>query len=383
MNSKIPFMNPDFMLQNDTAKRLYREHAANMPIIDYHCHLSPKMIAEDHRFSTITELWLGGDHYKWRAMRTNGVDERYITGDASDWEKFEKWAETVSYVMRNPLYHWSHMELRTAFGITDTLNAQSARRIYDICNEKLAGPGMTARGLMEHYNVEVVCTTDDPVDTLEYHKAIGESGFKVKVYPAWRPDKAMAVTDPEAYCAYIATLGKAADVDITSYADLMKALRVRHDFFASQGCRIADHGVSQFPWAECSEAEASALFDKVMSGQMLASDEVIKLQTSILLDLCRMNHEKDWVQQFHFGAMRNVNTRMFRKLGPDTGFDTIGSYNCTEAVARFLDALDRDNCLAKSILYNLNPSDNVWLAAMIGNFQDGSVPGKIQMGSAW
>ena len=383
MNPKLPFMNPDFMLQNDTAKRLYREHAANMPIIDYHCHLSPKMIAEDHQFSTITELWLGGDHYKWRAMRTNGVDERYITGDASDWEKFEKWAETVSYVMRNPLYHWSHMELRTAFGITDTLNAQSARRIYDICNEKLAGPGMTARGLMEHYNVEVVCTTVDPVDTLEYHKAIRESGFKVKVYPAWRPDKAMAVTDPESYRAYIATLGKAADVDITSYADLMEALRVRHDFFASQGCRIADHGVSQFPWAECSEAEASALFDKVMSGQMLASDEVIKLQTSILLDLCRMNHEKDWVQQFHFGAMRNVNTRMFRKLGPDTGFDTIGSYNCTEAIARFLDALDRDNCLAKSILYNLNPSDNVWLAAMIGNFQDGSVPGKIQMGSAW
>lgn len=376
-------MDANFLLSTETAQNLYHQHASKMPIIDYHCHLSPKMIAEDYRFKTITELWLGGDHYKWRAMRANGVNERYITGDASDWEKFQKWAETVPYTFRNPLYHWTHLELRTAFGIDEVLNPESARRIYDACNQKLAEEGMSARGLMKRYKVEVVCTTDDPIDSLEYHKSIRESGFEVKVLPTWRPDKAMAVNDSKAYQAYIAKLSEVAGMEIQNYQQLMDALQKRHDFFAEAGCKVADHGVSQFPWAETTPEEAAALFLKVIAGNELSAEEVLKLQTAILLDLCRMNHAKGWVQQFHFGPIRNVNTRMFRQLGPDTGFDTIGDYRSAEALAQFLNALDIDNQLAKSILYNINPGENAVIATMIGNFQDGSVPGKIQFGSGW
>lgn len=378
-----PFINDDFLLETDAAKDLYHNHAAALPIIDYHCHLSPKEIADDKRFSTITELWLGGDHYKWRAMRANGVDERYITGDAEPWEKFMKWAETMPYLLRNPLYHWTHLELKTAFGIDKVLNPSTAREIYDACNERLAQADFSARGLMMRYNVEAVCTTDDPIDSLEHHRRIKESGFKVKVLPAWRPDKAVAVDNPEVYNQYLDKLASVSGIEISSYQDLMAALRNRHDFFASQGCTVADHGVSYFPWAECSGKEATTLFAKVRSGNKLTADESTKLQTAILLDLCRMNHEKDWVQQFHFGPLRNVNTRMFNRLGPDTGFDTIGDYSCAVPIAKFLNALDSDNKLAKTILYNLNPSDNTWVAAMIANFQDGSVPGKIQMGSGW
>ena len=341
------------------------------------------MIAEDHRFSTITELWLGGDHYKWRALRANGVEERCITGDADDWEKFLKWAETVPYTFRNPLYHWTHLELRTAFGITETLNPESARRIYDACNAKLAEEGMTARGLMRRYNVKVVCTTDDPVDSLEYHEAIRESGFEIKVLPTWRPDKAMAVSDPVQYKAYLSLLSSVSGVEVASYDSLISALRIRHDFFAARGCKVADHGVSEFPWAECSPEQAGKLFDKVYAGEALGALETVQLQTAILLDLCRMNHEKGWVQQFHFGPMRNVNSRMFAKLGPDAGFDTIGDWSSGQALARFLNALDTDDSLAKTILYNINPAENHVIAAMCGNFQDGSVPGKIQFGSGW
>ncbi len=376
-------MDEDFLLTNDTAKHLYHNHAKKMPIIDYHCHLSPKMIADDHRFSTITELWLGGDHYKWRALRANGVDERYITGDADDWEKFLKWAETVPYTFRNPLYHWTHLELRTAFGITETLNPESARRIYDACNTKLAQDGMTARGLMRRYNVKVVCTTDDPVDSLEHHRRIRESGFEIKVLPTWRPDKAMAVGDPVSYKTYLEMLSEVSGVRVCSYDSLMEALQVRHDFFASEGCKVADHGVSEFPWAECSKEDARNLFNEVFCGKYLQDKDVKKLQTSILLDLARMNHEKDWVQQFHFGPMRNVNSRMYARLGPDAGFDTIGSWSSGEALARFLNALDEDDRLAKTILYNINPAENDLIAAMTGNFQDGRIPGKIQFGSGW
>ncbi len=376
-------MDEDFLLTTETSRHLYHDHAAKMPIIDYHCHLSPKMIADDHRFSTITELWLGGDHYKWRALRANGVDERYITGDADDWEKFSKWAETVPYTFRNPLYHWTHLELKTAFGITETLNPDSARRIYDACNARLAEDGMTARGLMRRYNVRVVCTTDDPVDSLEHHRRIRESGFEIKVLPTWRPDKAMAVGDPVSYKAYLEKLSEVSEVQVCSYGSLMEALQVRHDFFAAEGCKVADHGVSEFPWAECSREEAWALFDKVFSGEQLQDREVMKLQTSILLDLARMNHAKGWVQQFHFGPMRNVNSRMLAQLGPDSGFDTIGAWSSGEALARFLNALDADDCLAKTILYNINPAENDVIAAMTGNFQDGKVPGKIQFGSGW
>lgn len=379
----MPFINENFLLETESARRLYREHVSSLPIIDYHCHLSPKEIADDKQFSSITELWLGGDHYKWRAMRANGTDERYITGDADPWEKFQKWAETLPYTLRNPLYHWTHLELKTAFGIDKVLNPSTAREIYDACNELLKQPGFSARGLMERYNVEAVCTTDDPADSLEYHRRIRESGFKVKVLPAWRPDKAMAVDNPIAYNEYVDRLAEAAGMTIASYPDLLAALRNRHDFFASQGCTVADHGVSSFPWAECTEEEATTLFAKVRGGMALSQEEITKLQTAILLEICRMNHEKGWVQQFHFGPLRNVNSRMFRRLGPDTGFDTIGDYSCAIPIARFLDALDSDNRLAKTILYNLNPADNTWVAAMIANFQDGSVPGKIQMGSGW
>ena len=383
MSNIKPFMDANFLLTTETAQHLYHNHAAQMPIIDYHCHLSPKMIADDYRFSTITELWLGGDHYKWRAMRANGVSEHYITGEASDWEKFQKWAETVPYTFRNPLYHWTHLELRTAFGITETLNPESAKRIYDACNAKLAEEGMTARGLMRHYNVKVVCTTDDPIDSLEYHRQIKESGFEIKVLPTWRPDKAMAVNNSDTYRTYITQLSEVAGISIQTYHDLIDALKIRHDYFASAGCKVADHGVSAFPWAACSEDEASSLFSKVISGNELQPEEVTKLQTAILLELCRMNHAKGWVQQFHFGPMRNVNSRMFRQLGPDTGFDTIGDYTNGQALAYFLDALDIDNHLTKTILYNINPGENAVIAAMAANFQDGIIPGKIQFGSGW
>ena len=372
-----PFMDEQFLLRSETAQMLFHEHAKNLPIIDYHCHLVPKMIADDYQFHSITELWLGGDHYKWRAERTNGVDERYITGDASDWEKFEKWAETVPYTFRNPLYHWTHLELKTCFGITEPLNPASAKRIYDECNAKLSSKDFSARGLMRRYHVETVCTTDDPIDSLEYHKAIKESGFEIKVLPTWRPDKAMAVGDPVTYRAYVERLGEVSGISISTYSDLMDALKKRHDFFASVGCKLADHGLNNFPWAVCSSQEADQLFQKVLGGTALSNEEIEKLQTVILLDLTRMNAEKDWVQQFHYGAQRNNNTKMFKLLGPDTGYDSIGSYNAAMPMARILDTLNSEDKLAKTILYNLNPTDNYVVATMLGNFQDGSVPGKI------
>lgn len=383
MDTRKQFLDDNFLLRTETAQMLYHEHAAVQPIIDYHCHLDPRMIADDHRFRSITELWLGGDHYKWRALRANGVAEDFITGEADDWAKFEKWAATVPYTLRNPLYHWTHMELKSAFGITRTLNPETARPIYDACNEQLASDDFTARGLMRRYGVECVCTTDDPVDSLEHHRRIRESGFEIKVLPAWRPDKVMNVTDAVAYRAYVEQLAEVSGIAISSYQDLLVAVRVRHDYFASQGCTVADHGVCEFPWAVCSETEASQLFDKVYGGTALQGDEAMKLQTALLIELARMNWEKGWVQQFHFGPLRNTNTRMFRTLGPDTGFDSIGDFRSAQAIARFLDSLDCDNRLAKTILYNLNPADNTMVAAMIANFQDGSVPGKIQFGSGW
>jgi glucuronate isomerase len=377
------FLGPDFLLDTATAQHLYHEHAEPLPIIDYHCHLAPQLIAEDHRFRSITELWLSGDHYKWRAMRANGVNERFITGDASDREKFRKWAETVPYTLRNPLYHWTHLELRSAFGITETLNPDSADRIFDRCNELLADTSRSARGLMRLYHVEAVCTTDDPIDSLEHHAAIQVSGFETKVLPAWRPDKALAIGDSEAFRAYLHKLGAAADVDIRTYADLLQALQLRHDYFAQHGCTVADHGVGRFPWRPATEAEVERIFQKAMRGEAVTPDEAEAFQTEGLLALCRMNQAKGWVQQFHYGPLRNVNTRARLTLGPDTGFDTIGDDRCAEAIARFLDALDSHDQLAKTILYNINPADNTWLAAMIANFQDGRTPGKIQMGSGW
>ncbi len=377
------FITPDFLLSNETARRLYHDHASKLPIIDYHCHLSPALIASDHRFADITELWLSGDHYKWRAMRANGVSEYYITGGASPREKFRKWAETVPYTMRNPLYHWTAMELKTAFGIDRLLTPETADWIFDECNRQLALPEMSARGLMKKYNVEVVCTTDDPVDSLEYHRAIQASDFDIKVYAAWRPDKAMAGAHPEVYNDYVDKLSRVAGVDITDYFTLVDALQRRHDFFGDNGCSVADHGLGRVPWSPCSVEEADRLFKKLRSGVELDTTETDRFNTMLLLDLCRMNARAGWVQQFHFGPMRNVNSRAFDALGPDAGFDTISDWRAAEAIASILNALEADNLLAKTILYNINPADNSWVAAMAANFQDGITPGKIQMGAAW
>lgn len=378
-----PFINTDFLLDTDTARHLYHDNAEHLPIIDYHCHLSPEAIAENRPFESITDLWLGGDHYKWRAMRANGVDEYFITGGASPWEKFQKWAETVPRTFRNPLYHWTHLELSTAFGIDTVLNPETAREIFDRCNERLRQPDMTPEGLMRRYNVELVCTTDDPVDDLHYHEIIARKGFPVKVLPTWRPDKAVNVGEPDVYNAYLDRLADASATDIRDYDSLIKALAKRHDFFHRAGCRLADHGLTDFPCSPAGDAEVRTIFATVRSGHRLSPEQGKKLQTALLLELCRMNHSRGWVQQFHFGPMRNVNTRAWRSLGPDTGFDTIGDYSGAAAIASFLDILDRSGQLAKSILYNLNPADNVWVAAMIANFQDGTCPGKMQYGAAW
>lgn len=376
-------MDTDFLLQTETARTLYHRHAAPLPIIDYHCHLDPQMVAENYRFSSITELWLGGDHYKWRAMRANGVDERYCTGDASDWEKFEKWAETVPYTMRNPLYHWTHLELKTAFGIDRLLNPSTAREIYDRCNEMLRQSDYSARGLMRRYRVEVVCTTDDPVDSLAYHRQTRESGFEIRMLPTWRPDKAMAVESPAAFRTYMERLVESSGMEIASFRDMREALQRRHDFFAENGCRLSDHGLEEFYAEPYTEAEVEAIFRKVYSGKPLEEIEIRKYKSAMLVLFGEMDWEKGWTQQFHYGALRNNNSRMFRRIGPDTGYDSIGECNTARSLSRFLDRLDSEGKLTKTILYNLNPSANEMIATMIGNFQDGTIPGKIQFGSGW
>lgn len=378
------FIGKDFMLTNDAGRELYHKHAEGKPIIDYHCHLIPRMIADNHRFSSITEAWLGGDHYKWRAMRGNGVSEDYITGDKSDYEKFEKWAETLQYAMRNPLYHWTHMELSRIFGIDKILNPQSAREIYEECNAKLATDKFRARELMKSSNVEVVCTTDDPIDSLEYHARIAsDPTFDIKVLPAWRPDKALAIGDPVQYNAYINALEKASNITIVTYEDMLEALHARHDFFAEMGCRLSDHGLETFLADEYTESDMLQIFAKVRGGHIPTSDEIRKFQSGLLFDLAIMDAEKGWTQQFHVGAIRNNNTRMFERLGPDTGYDAIDDPRCAAAGHRFFDRLDRVGKLAKTILYNLNPKDNEVLATMAYTFNDGSIPGKMQFGSAW
>ena len=378
------FMDENFLLQTKTAQELYHEHAAKMPIIDYHCHLVPKMVADDHKFRSLTEIWLGGDHYKWRAMRTNGVDERFCTGtDTSDWEKFEKWAETVPYTMRNPLYHWTHLELKTAFGINKILNKDTAREIFDECNEKLAMPEYSARGMMTRYNVEAVCTTDDPLDSLEYHIATRNRGFATKMLPTWRPDKAMAVEVPADFRAYIEKLAEVSGVTINTFDDVVAALKVRHDFFASLGCKLSDHGIEEFYAEDYTDAEIKAIFNKVYGGAELTKEEILKFKSAMLVVFAEMDHEKGWTQQFHYGAIRNNNTRMFEKLGPDTGFDSIGEFNTAKAMSKFLNRLDYNDKLTKTILYNLNPCANEVISTMLGNFQDGKIAGKIQFGSGW
>jgi glucuronate isomerase len=379
-----PFMDENFLLQTETAQKLYHEHAAKMPIIDYHCHLVPSMVANDHKFRSITEIWLGGDHYKWRAMRTNGIDERFCTGtDTSDWEKFEKWSETVPYTLRNPLYHWTHLELKTAFGINKILNPSTAKEIFDECNAKLATPEYSARGMMRRYKVEVVCTTDDPIDSLEYHIKTRESGFETKMLPTWRPDKAMAVEVPADFRDYVEKLSAVSGVSISKFEDMILALEKRHDFFAEQGCRLSDHGIEEFYAEDYTDAEIKAIFDKVYGGKELSKEEILKFKSAMMIVFGEMDCSKGWTQQFHYGAIRNNNSKMFKQLGPDTGFDSIGEFTTAKAMSKYLDRLNSKGKLAKTILYNLNPSANEVIATMLGNFQDGSVAGKIQFGSGW
>lgn len=379
------FIHEDFMLETAQARELYHTYAKSLPIIDYHCHISPRDIAENRQFKNLTEIWLAGDHYKWRAMRTCGVDERFITGNASDWEKFEKWAETVPKTLRNPLYHWTHLELKRPFGITDRLlNPQTARSIWDECNAKLATPEFFTRGIQRQMNVEVVCTTDDPIDSLEYHqKLAADASFPVKVYPAFRPDKAMAVDNPKAFQRYVKLLAAAARMDIRTFDQYLEALRKRHDFFHRMGSRLSDHGLETVYAESYTERQVKTAFKKLMQGKQLTATEAQKFKSAMLYEFAIMDWEKGWTQQFHLGALRNTNTRMMRSLGPDTGYDSIGDFEMARPLARFLDRLDTDNKLAKTILYNLNPRDNEVFATMIGNFQDGSVPGKMQYGSAW
>ena len=382
------FIQPDFLLQSETAQKLYHEHAEKMPVIDYHCHLVPQQIAQNIQFRDITQLWLVdgryGDHYKWRAMRANGVPEEYITGGRhSAWETFEKWAETVPYTMRNPLYHWTHLELSRVFGIDKLLCPATAREIFEECNAKLATPEFRGQALIRKFNVETVCTTDDPADDLCWHKMIAEHPFGTKVLPTWRPDKAMAIEDPKAYKAYLAQLGAAAGMEIDSYADLLEALKKRHDFFASMGCKLSDHGLETFYAADYKEIEIEAIFSLVLLGKAPSETGLNKFRSAFLHDMAVMDAEAGWAQQFHVGAIRNNNSKMFGLVGPDTGYDAIHDLNMAAAGHRFFDRLTREDKLAKTILYCLNPKDNAVMMAMAYTFNDGTVPGKMQFGSGW
>ena len=379
------FNDKDFLLETKTAQDLYHNHASKMPIIDYHCHLIPKMVAENKRFDSSAQIWLMGDHYKWRAMRSNGINERFCTGsDTTDWEKFEKWAETVPYTFRNPLYHWTHLELKTAFGIEETLNPLNARAIYDKCNDLIANdPKFTPRGLMEHYNVELVCTTDDPIDSLEYHDVVAaDPTCKTRMIPAWRPDAAMNI-EAATFVDYVKKLEAVSDTSITTFSDMVAALQKRHDFFASKGCKLSDHGIEEFYDEPYTAQEIDAILGKALAGTTPTVEEQRKYKHAFLKEMAVMDYEAGWTQQFHYGAIRNNNTLMFNKLGADTGFDSIGEFTTAKAMSHFLDELNVEGKLTKTILYNLNPCANEVIATMLGNFQDGSCPGKIQWGSGW
>lgn len=373
----------DFLLDNKYAQELYHTYAANMPIIDYHCHLTPNDIANNTQFNNISQVWIYGDHYKWRAMRTLGVKENYITGNASDLDKFKQWGKTVPYTMRNPLYHWTHLELARYFNVYDLLKEDNAEAIFNNTSAQLQQPDFSCRGLLNKMNVETVCTTEDPTDTLEHHIAYAkDDSASVYMSTSFRPDKAILI-DTETYSDYIAKLGEVADVYINSYDTLKEALKKRIDFFHANGCKLSDHGLNFIPFETYTETEVAAIFLKRLDGQTLTTSESHKFQTAILLFLAESYHELGWVQQFHLGALRNNNKRMLSLLGPDTGWDSIGDYSQAENLSKFLNTLDGKDKLTKTILYNLNPADNEVLATMIGNFNDGSVKGKVQFGSGW
>ncbi len=378
------FLSEDFLLQTETAKALYHDFARDMPIIDYHSHLPVQEIAEDRTFGNLTQIWLNGDHYKWRAMRADGVSEKYITGDATDIEKFQAWAATVPKTLRNPLYLWTHLELKRCFGISTLLSPDTAEEIFETGRRMLQTAAFSAREILKKMNVRVLCTTDDPVDDLSHHrKLLEDQSFEIKVLPAFRPDKAIAVETPDFFNQWVDQLAGAADINVADFDSFLAALQKRHDFFHRMGCRLSDHSLEQPSAEDFSAADIARIFEKVRRGQTVVQPEILQFKSAMLLELAGMDAEKDWVQQFHLGALRNVNSRARKTLGPDTGFDTMGDFEMARPLAAFLDRLDRANKLARTIIYSINPGDYEMLAAMIGNFQDGTVPGKMQFGAAW
>lgn len=377
------FMDKDFLLETETAQKLYHEYAAKMPILDYHCHINPQEIAEDRKFENITQVWLGGDHYKWRQMRSNGVEEKYITGDASDCEKFQKWAETLERAIGNPLYHWSHLELQRYFGYYGALNGETAEEVWNLCNAKLQEDGMSARNLIRQSNVTLVCTTDDPVDSLEWHEKIAaDESFEVRVLPAWRPDKAMNLEKTD-YLEYLKKLEVVSGVKIDSFASLIEALRIRMDYFAEHGCSVSDHGLEYVMYAPASEEEIEAIFAKRLRGEAVSRADELQFKTAYMVALGREYHKKNWVMQLHYGVKRDNNGMIFGKLGPDAGIDCINNYAPSSEMADYLNALAITDELPKTILYSLNPTDNAAIGTIIGCFQSEEARGKIQQGSAW
>ena len=377
------FLSDDFLLSTSTANTLYHNFAKDLPIIDYHCHLPPDQIADDLNFKNLTQIWLYGDHYKWRAMRANGVAEDYITGDRSDYEKFEKWAETVPYTIRNPLYHWTHLELRRYFDVYDILSPATAKKIFDECSAKLQTPEYSVRNIMRKMKVEMTGTTDDPLDDLAHHQKIKKDGFEIKVLPSFRPDKAMGADNIPALNEYIQKLQELSSAQILDFGDYLKALKARHDYFAENGCCVSDHGLEQFYAEDYTDAEIEIIFKLIRSNGVLRHEQILKFKSCMLFNFGLWDHEKGWVQQYHVGGLRNNNTRLLNKIGADAGLDSIGDFSQGVAMTRFLNKLDMNDRLAKTIIYNLNPVDNELIAAMTGNFNDGTVAGKIQFGSAW
>ena len=378
-----PFLGQDFLLTNKVAEVLYHDYAAKMPIIDYHNHLSPEDLAKNRQFKNITEAWLEGDHYKWRAMRANGIDEKFITGDTSFEIKFQKWAETVPNTLRNPLYLWSHLELRRYFGIEEILNKHSSQSIYNQCNEKLKSSEYGCKGLLSQMNVEIICTSDDPADDLAFHQKLSSSDFKIKVLPTFRPDKALAFGQPTSFNTYLSYLEEVSNSTINTIDELLSTLQNRIDFFALQGCRLSDHGLNSMPKITFDSIKLDSKFKKIRAGKPLQNEDVAQLQSHVLLELCKMYHAKGWVQQFHLGALRDTNSRALNTLGPATGFDSIGDFNQANELSAFLNELDSKNQLTKTILFNLNPRDNDVFASMTGNFNNGTQVGKMQYGSGW
>jgi len=378
------FISDNFLLENKTAEYLYYNYVKHLPIIDYHCHLPVDEIASNKKFENLTKIWLNGDHYKWRAMRANGVPEKYITGEVSDWEKFLAWAKTVPFTIRNPLYHWTHMELKYPFGISDRLlNEETAKDIWEECNGLLNTKEFYAKELIKKFNVETICTTDDPTDLLEYHKQLKKDKYEINVFPAFRPDRGRMIENIGLFNLWFNKLQEVTDIHIMNFRTYIDALRNRHDYFHANGCRLSDHGLETAYAEDYSSEEIEKIFSKVLLNKELKPEEILKFNSAMLYEFGIMDYEKNWTQQFHIGALRNTNTRMYHVLGPDTGFDSIGDLETARPLAKFLNKLDSNNQLTKTIIYNLNPADNELIATMIGNFQDGSLPGKIQFGSGW